>query len=386
MNPSRQRLDEIRALAPAARLRIMNVCGGHERALTMAGLRSVLPETIELIAGPGCPVCVCPEQDLHDAIAIALRGDVTLLAFGDLLRAPVNVARGEPRSLDEARAAGADIRPIASPAEAITVARRAPGRDIVFLAAGFETTMAPVAAMLEGAADREGLPDNLSVMLAGRRTAPAVAMLLESGESAIDALIAPGHVATVIGAEEWRFIPERHHLPCAIAGFSAESLLAALLALLRQMAEGRCTLDNCYPASVRPDGNVAARACLNRAMAVVDAEWRGIGTIPRSGYALRPAFARHDARLRHPLSPTERRRAGEMPPGCDCAGVVLGRIAPDRCRLYGTACTPRTPIGPCMVSDEGACRIWWQAGESSSSRLSSADVSGRPATVSGSRW
>ncbi len=365
MSPSRQLLDGIRALAPATRLRVMNVCGGHERALTMAGLRGVLPETIELIAGPGCPVCVCPEQDLHDAIAIALRGDVTLLAFGDLLRAPVNVARGEPRSLDEARAAGADIRPIASPAEAIAFARREPGRNFVFLAAGFETTMAPVAAMLERAAEDGGLPEHLSVLLAGRRTAPAVAMLLESGDSAIDALIAPGHVATVIGAEEWRFVPHRHHLPCAIAGFNTESLLAALLALLRQVVEGRRTLDNCYPESVRPDGNAAARDCLDRVMAVVDAEWRGIGSIPRSGYALRPAFAGHDARLRFPLTRSERRRAGAMPPGCDCAGVVLGRIAPDRCRLYGTACTPHTPIGPCMVSDEGACRIWWQAGETS---------------------
>ncbi len=386
MNTAREWLAAIRSEAPATRFRVMNVCGGHERALTMAGLRSALPETIELIPGPGCPVCVCPEQDLHDAIAIALRDDVTLLAFGDLLRAPVNVAKGDPRSLEDARAAGADIRPIASPAEAIAIARHEPDRSLVFLAAGFETTMAPVAAMLASAADRGGLPANLSVLLAGRRTAPAVAMLLESGDSAIDALIAPGHVATVIGAEEWRFVPEQHRLPCAIAGFTPESLLTALLALLRQQADGRCALDNCYPESVRPDGNPVARDCLDRVMAVVDAEWRGIGVIPRSGYALRPAFANHDARLRHPLQPSERRRAGEMPPGCDCAGVVLGRIAPDRCRLYGTACTPRTPIGPCMVSDEGACRIWWHAGETSQSRLPSADSPGRTTTITGSPW
>ncbi len=368
MNHARHGLAEIHAIAPRRRFRVMNVCGGHERALTMAGLRSALPDSIELIPGPGCPVCVCPEQDLHDAITLALSGDITLLAFGDLLRAPVNVPKGDIRSLDAARAAGADIRPIASPAEAVAIAAREPGRAVVFLAAGFETTMAPVAAMLARSLDNDpavGFPDNLSVLLAGRRTAPAVAMLLESGDSAIDALIAPGHVATVIGAGEWRFVPERHGLPTAIAGFTPASLLEALHALLRQARESRCELDNCYPESVHEDGNPVARRCLDEVMTIVDAEWRGIGVIPQSGYALRPALARHDARQRHPLSPTTRRRAGEMPPGCDCAGVVLGRIAPDQCRLYGVACTPNSPVGPCMVSDEGACRIWWSAGETS---------------------
>jgi hydrogenase expression/formation protein HypD len=368
MNEARQALAAIRAIAPRRRFRVMNVCGGHERALTMAGLRSVLPDSIELIAGPGCPVCVCPEQDLHDAITLAMSRDVTLLAFGDLLRAPVNVPRGEIRSLDEARAAGADIRAIASPAEAAAIAAQEAGRQIIFLAAGFETTMAPVAAMLARGLDAgrsDDLPDNLSVLLAGRRTAPAVAMLLESGDSAIDAMIAPGHVATVIGAAEWRFVPERHGVPTAIAGFTAASLLAALHALLRQARDGRCDLDNCYPEAVHEDGNRYARRCLEQVMSVVDAEWRGIGVIPQSGYALRPVLARHDARRRHPLSPSVRRRAGAMPPGCDCAGVVLGRIAPDQCRLYGAACTPQSPIGPCMVSDEGACRIRWSAGETS---------------------
>lgn len=368
MTDARRLLAEIHAIAPRRPFRVMNVCGGHERALTMAGLRSALPDSIELIPGPGCPVCVCPEQNLHDAITLALSGDITLLAFGDLLRAPVNVPKGEIRSLDEARAAGAEIRPVASPAEAVAIAAREPGRPVVFLAAGFETTMAPVAAMLArglGDVTAADLPDNLSVLLAGRRTAPAVAMLLESGDSAIDALIAPGHVATVIGAEEWRFVPARHGLPTAIAGFTAVSLLEALHALLRQARDGRCELDNCYPESVHDEGNPVARRCLDEVMTVVDAEWRGIGIIPLSGYALRPTLANHDARHRHPLAPSMRRRAGEMPPGCDCAGVVLGRIAPDQCRLYGVACTPNSPIGPCMVSDEGACRIWWSAGETS---------------------
>lgn len=351
-------LAQIRALAPARRFRIMNVCGGHERALTQAGLRGLLPANIELVPGPGCPVCICPEQDIHAAIQLALGEQITLLAFGDLMRVPVNVARDEPRTLIAARAAGADVRAIASPTEVLTIAERSPERQIVFLAAGFETTMAPVAAMIA-----RGLPDNLSLLLSGRRTWPAVALLLSSPESAIDGLIAPGHVATVMGADEWRFAPEAHGLPTAIAGFSADSLLSAIVAVLTQAQTGLPRVDNCYPSMVRADGNRFARQCLAETLEVIDAEWRGIGVLPASGYALRPALAHHDARRRFDLDAAAlRRRAGEMPPGCDCAAVVLGRIAPDQCRLYGRACTPAQPVGPCMVSAEGACRIWWSAG------------------------
>jgi hydrogenase expression/formation protein HypD len=166
-----------------------------------------------------------------------------------------------------------------------------------------------------------------------------------------------------MGPEEWEFVVERHGLPAAVAGFSPESLLAATYSVLRQLIEDRPFLDNCYAEVVRPGGNPSARAQLDQAMQVADANWRGIGVIPKSGFALRPAFANHDARRRFPMAADEhRRRAGQMPPGCDCAQVVLGKIYPDRCRLFGAACTPRTPVGPCMVSDEGACRIWWGGG------------------------
>ncbi len=229
---------------------------------------------------------------------------------------------------------------------------------MVFFAAGFETTLAPVASLLV-----QGVPDNLSFLLSGRLTWPAVAMLLESGTPGFDALIAPGHVATVMGPEEWEFVVERHGLPAAVAGFTPESLLAASYSVLRQLIEGRRFLDNCYAEVVRPGGNPSARAQLDQAMQVMDANWRGIGVIPKSGFALQPAYAEHDARRRYPTTQDEhRRRAGQMPPGCDCAQVVLGKIYPDQCRLFGSACTPRTPVGPCMVSDEGACRIWWGGG------------------------
>lgn len=355
---ARDWLEKIRALPRPERFRIMNVCGGHERALTMAGLRAALPDGLELIPGPGCPVCICPEEDIYEAIRLALTRDVTLVAFGDLLRVPVNVPRNEPRSLAAAQAAGADIRPVASPLDAVAIAKAESDREVVFFATGFETTTAPVAAMLAA-----GVPDNLSVLLSGRRTWPAVAMLLDSGATAIDALIAPGHVATVMGPEEWQFVPERHHLPTAIAGFTPDSLLAAIHAVLRQALDHRVALDNCYTECVRPGGNPAARRHLGEMMDVVDADWRGVGVIPRSGYALSERCRLQDARLRFRRPPeAERRRAGEMPPGCDCAKVVLGSIYPDQCRLYGRGCTPRTPIGPCMVSDEGACRIWWAGG------------------------
>ncbi len=216
-------LARIRALPLRERVRVMNVCGGHERSISMAGLRRALPAPIELIPGPGCPVCVCPEEDVHAAIQLALRTGVIVVAFGDMLRVPANVPRRDPRSLQQAHAAGGDVRPIASPREAVRIALAHPDREVVFFAAGFETTTAPVAGLVA-----EGLPPNLSVLLSGRLTWPAVAMLLESERPGFDALIAPGHVATIMGPEQWRFVPESHGIPAAVAGFEADSLLAGL--------------------------------------------------------------------------------------------------------------------------------------------------------------
>jgi hydrogenase expression/formation protein HypD len=275
-----------------------------------------------------------------------------------MLRVPTNAPKREPRSLEQAKAAGADIRPIASPEEAVRIAVENPERNVVFFAAGFETTTAPVAAMLA-----QGAPDNLYVLLSGRKTWPAVAMLLASETPGFDALIAPGHVSTIMGPQEWEFVVKEHNIPAAVAGFHAESLLAATYSVLRQFLEGKAFLDNCYPEVVRPEGNPAARRYMAEVLDVVDANWRGVGVIPASGYVLNVNYASHDARLKFPARiESARKRIGEMPPGCDCAKVVLGKIYPNECRLYGVACTPRHPIGPCMVSDEGACRIWWASG------------------------
>lgn len=347
-------LENIHARAPAAPLRIMNVCGGHERAIAQAGLRSLLPDTLQLIPGPGCPVCVCPEEDLYQVIHWALHEAVTVVSFGDMLRVPVNVRRGEVRSLEEARACGADIRAIAAPQDALRIARADPQRRVLFHAVGFETTLAPIAALIA-----EGVPANLLFLISGRRTWPAVALLLEAADASLDALIAPGHVATVMGAAEWEFVADKHRIPTAIAGFTPDSLLAAIDALLQQVAEQQARTVNCYALAVKPQGNPVAQRLLNQCLVVVDANWRGIGVIPQSGYALRPAYQAHDVRQHLPL--LERAPSG-MPAACDCAAVVLGKIVPSSCRIYGAPCTPRTPIGPCMVSEEGACRIWWAAG------------------------
>src|SRR3569833_1929057 len=327
---ARDCLQRLHALPRRTRFRIMNDCGGHERVITHAGLRGALPDYIELIPGPGCPVCICPEEDIYTAIHMALHHPVILLCFGDLLRVPV-----------DARA----------------IARRHPGKPVVFFAAGFETTMAPVAAMIA-----EDMPDNLLLLIAGRLTWPAVAMLLASGAPGFDALIAPGHVATVMGSEEWRFVSAQYDLPTAVAGFGAESLLAAVYAALQQDIAGTPQLDNCYPALVTAAGNAAAQRLLREVFEIVDVNWRGIGVIPDSAFALRGRFCRRDAHRHFPVDEVSRRRAGEMPPGCDCAVVVLGRFYPDACRLYGKGCTPESSVGLCMVSDEGACRIWWRGG------------------------
>ena len=351
-------LDKLRELPLDRTVRIMNVCGGHERSISLAGLRSAIPSNIELVPGPGCPVCICPEEDVYEAIQIALNEDVILVAFGDMLRVPVNAPKREPRSLEQARAAGGDIRPIATPTEVVRIANENPDRRVIFFAAGFETTTAPVAAMLA-----EGVPSNLLVLLSARLTWPAVAMLLDSGEPGFNALIAPGHVSTVMGPEEWQFVVDKHGIPAAIAGFRPDTLLAAMYSVVRQLIERKPDLENCYPEVVRPGGNKTARAFLKQVMQVEDANWRGIGIIPGSGFTLREEYAAQDARKHLPSYADEsRKRVGEMPPGCDCASVVLGKKYPNQCRLYGLACTPRKPIGPCMVSDEGACRIWWSSG------------------------
>jgi hydrogenase expression/formation protein HypD len=350
-------LERIRRLpAPTSSVRIMNVCGGHERTVTHAALRTILPAYIELIPGPGCPVCICPEEAIESAINLGLNQSAIIISFGDMLRVPINRPQAQIRSLEQARAAGADVRGIATPQEAVAIAQQHPDRRCVFLAVGFETTMAPIAAVIA-----QGLPENFSLLATGRRTAPIVKHLLDTGDAKFDALIAPGHVATIMGANEWRFVVDEHQLPTAIAGFTSESLLAAIYSILRQKLEGEIFLDNCYPDVARPDGNPRARLLLDQIFETKSGIWRGIGQINDSAFELQREYTAHDARVifnLHSVTTSET----HMPAGCDCANVVLGKIYPNECKLFGKSCTPQRPIGPCMVSEEGACHIWWQGG------------------------
>lgn len=343
---------EIARLAPADRTaKIMHVCGSHEHSLSQWGLRSLLPPTVELIAGPGCPVCVCPEHEIREAIAIAERGAI-VATYGDMMRVPT--AAG---SLLDAAAAGAEVKLIYSAFDAARLATEHPGRQVCFFAVGFETTAAPTAALL----DRE-LPPNLTVLTAHRLTPPAMDLLLRSGEIEIDALIAPGHVSVVIGADAWTSFPAEFGLPTVVAGFEPVDLLLAVREILKQLRDGEAALGNVYRRVVSPAGNRTAQAALGRVFRVGPVWWRGLGELPDTGLLLRPEQRRRDAREQFGIRFTP--EGDGLPKGCQCNRVMLGQIKPPACPLFKTACHPMQPYGPCMVSQEGTCYIWHQYGES----------------------
>jgi hydrogenase expression/formation protein HypD len=354
MTDARHWLEAIRRLPLKQSIRILNVCGGHESTVAHMGLRSLLPSQIEIIPGPGCPVCVCPEEDIYAVIEQAMSGRVIVASFGDMLRVPVNAAKSSIRSLEQARAHGASVVPLASPLEIHDLAAKHPDKEILFFAVGFETTTAPIAACIQ-----QGLPSNVRVHSAARRTSPIVRQMLTRGEVKFDAMIAPGHVATIMGANEWEFVADDFQLPVAVAGFQATQLAFALYTVIKNCVDDEVRWTNCYAEAARDDGNPFARAVIQNVFSIADCVWRGIGIVPESGYVLKPKWQKHDAGL---SLRADRYRAGQMPAGCECADVIMGRTKPDDCPVYGKACTPTAPIGPCMVSDEGACRIWWNAG------------------------
>lgn len=334
-------------LVPTGRhYKVMHVCGSHEHTFSRWGIRSLLPEGLSVIAGPGCPVCVCPAHEVAEAVEICGRGAI-VATFGDMLNLPSPAG-----SLAAARAAGGDVRLIYSPSDAVRLAERNPDRQVVLFAVGFETTAAPVAGVLCSAT----LPPNFSVLVSHRLTPPAVELLLGIGDIHIDAFIAPGHVSVITGAEAWRRFPEAYAMPVVVAGFEPEDVLLGLVLLLRQLERGEARLENEYGRVVPKGGNPPALATLERVFDIGPAWWRGIGRIPRSGYLLRPELAHLDARerfgVRFEASPQD------LPPGCACHLVMLGKIDPPGCPLFGRTCTPADPHGPCMVSQEGTCFIW----------------------------
>ncbi len=352
-----------RAVAQAIRarstrpVRLMEFCGGHTHAILRFGIPSLLPETVELRSGPGCPVCVTSAGDLDHAIALAQVPDVILTTFGDMVRVP-----GSRTSLAEAKANGADIRVVYSPLDALQVAQRNPDRPVVFLGVGFETT-APMVASAVLTAEDEGL-DNFSVFSTHKLTPPATLAILSTGEVALDGVIGPGHVTTIIGSNAWRFLPQAHHMGCAIAGFEPLDLLRAILALVTMIEEDRPAVDNTYARSVRPGGNVPAQQAIERVFQVTDAAWRGFGTLPASGLQIAERYARFDAARAFSVDDAGRSDVppSREPPGCRCGDVLRGELLPPECPLFAKGCTPQSPIGPCMVSAEGACAAYYKYG------------------------
>lgn len=339
-------IDSIKREMPDRRIKIMHVCGSHEHTVQRWGIRGILPEYLEVIAGPGCPVCVCPSHEIGEAIEIARKGAI-LATYGDMIRVPTPYG-----SLHDAAAEGADIQVIYGPLDALRLSRENPERDVVFFSVGFETTVAPLAGLI-AAGD---LPENLSFLTSHRLTPPAMELLLNTGDVNIDGFIAPGHVSVIIGSEAWRVFPDAYRMPVVVAGFEPEQFLSGLLLLIQQIKRGEAGLLNAYPSVVRPNGNPKAKGAINECFEVVPTWWRGIGTVPRSGLVLRPEFSGIDARRRFGVSWSPEK--GDLPSGCSCHLVMLGKIYPTGCPLFGRKCTPSTPYGPCMVSQEGTCLIW----------------------------
>ncbi len=337
---------------PGRHYKLMEVCGGHTHAIYKYGIDDLLPEGVELVHGPGCPVCVIPMGRVDDGIAIARREGVIFTCFGDMMRVP-----GSEGSLLDAKAEGADIRMVYSPLDALRIARENPDRDVVFFAIGFETTAPSTALTLKRA--REERVSNFLCMCNHVTIVPPLRALLDSPDLRLDGFIGPGHVSTVVGARPFEFIPADHGKPVVISGFEPLDVLQSIHMILAQLAEGRCEVEVQYSRVVPYDGNPAALAAMAEVFELrPHFEWRGLGFISQSALKLSAAYADLDAELRYPVPGV---RVAD-PKACQCGEVLKGVIKPWECKVFGTACTPERPIGTCMVSPEGACAAYYSYG------------------------
>ncbi len=337
-------IKSIASLVPADRkIKIMNVCGSHEHTIAYSGIRSVIPENLELIPGPGCPVCVCPESDIINAIDLSKRDDVILATYGDMLRVPTKKG--------SIRAEGKNFRMITSPFEALNIAKSNPDKKIVFFSIGFETTTAPTAGILE-----MGVPENLCILSSHRLTPIIMEVLVKDAEIGIDGFIAPGHVSAIVGANAWNVFSEKYGIPTVVAGFDADNLLLGILEVLRQLKDKKVKTSNVYNSVVKPQGNTQAQKIMEKYFKVANANWRGIGHIPDSGLELREEYSLRDAKKVFELKEIKEEKTA----GCICGKIILGKAYPSGCKLFKKGCSPKTPRGPCMVSFEGACNIWYK--------------------------
>ena len=340
------------AVDPQRHYKIMEVCGGHTHAIYKYGIDALLPPNVELVHGPGCPVCVIPMGRVDDGISLACRPEVIFTCFGDMLRVP-----GSERTLLDAKAQGADVRVVYSPLDALRIARENPQREVVFFAIGFETT-APSTALTLRRARAERVP-NFSVMCSHVTIVPPLRALLESPDLRLDGFIGPGHVASVVGARPFAFLPEQYRKPVVISGFEPLDVMQAVLMIIRQLASGRAEVENQYARVVAWEGNPRALEVMREVFELrAHFEWRGLGFISQSALRLSDAYARWDAEQRFSVPGV---RVAD-PKACQCGEVLKGVIKPWECKVFGTACTPERPIGTCMVSPEGACAAYYAYG------------------------
>jgi hydrogenase expression/formation protein HypD len=328
---------------------IMEICGGQTHAIVRFGIDELLPSEITFIHGPGCPVCVTPVELIDRAIAIARVPDVILCSFGDMIRVP-----GSGADLQAAKAEGADVRIVYSPLDAVALARANPDRRVVFFAVGFETT-APANAMAVHQAHEQGLT-NFSVLVSHVLVPPALELILGSPDRRVDGVLAAGHVCSIVGSEPYAPLAEKHRVPIVVTGFEPVDLLQGVLMTVRQLESGRHEVENAYARAVRPDGNQPALALIERVFRVVDRNWRGIGLIGESGLALREEYAAHDAERIFGVAGV----GGAEDPECRAGLVLQGLLKPRECPVFGTRCTPDSPLGATMVSSEGACAAYYR--------------------------
>jgi hydrogenase expression/formation protein HypD len=347
---------------PGRQYKFMEVCGGHTHTIYKHGLEDYLPEQITLVHGPGCPVCVIPMGRVDDTIHIAEQPDVIMTSFGDMMRVP-----GGRGSFLDSKAAGTDIRMVYSPLDSLKIARQNPDKHVVFMAIGFETT-APSTAMTLLRAEAEGL-DNFSVFCNHVTIIPAIKAIMDSPDLRLDGFVGPGHVSTVIGCEVYRFIPEDYGLPIVTAGFEPLDILQSIYMLMIQLSEGRAEVENQYSRVVPWYGNPKALSVIGQTMELRPYfEWRGLGFISHSALRVKDAYARFDAERIFEVPGV---RVAD-PKACQCGEVLKGVLKPWECKVFGTACTPETPIGTCMVSSEGACAAYYNFGRFSRDRIKEA--------------
>ena len=345
----KQMVEELHRLAEQINrpLKLMEVCGTHTVEIFRHGIRSVIPGSIALLSGPGCPVCVTSISDVDKAISIAKRPGTVLVTFGDMMRVP-----GGKQSLLEARSEGADVRVMYSPMDALKLAQQEPGRQVVFFATGFETTSPLIAGTIVTAA-RAGVK-NFTIFSSHKTVPLALKALLDSPDVKVDGFILPGHVSTMIGLTPYEFVAAQYRKPSAVTGFEAHEIILGITMIVRQIAAGTARIENAYPQVVNQEGNPRAMAILNDVFEPSDAYWRGIGILPGTGLKLRDRYQEFDAEVRfHPES-----TGIAEPELCSCGDILRGVKVPTECPLFGTDCTPDSPVGPCMVSTEGSCSAY----------------------------